>query len=122
MMQYDDTIERLAKAVASQINTVEGYIEVMDKLNKIKDTNQYAMAMIFYVQQYTNKSIVIEYESGILDKFIGDLTEDSDKNIIENHPKKEFIFKKLLSNKSKKNYKSCQEIQEGKSINESSSK
>lgn len=92
-MNYDDTVERLAKAVASQINTVKEYKEVMNKLDAVKDTNQYAMAMKNYITIYTNKNIVIaSFE-----------TEEKKDNII---PKKEFILKRLLSNKNRKNYKS----------------
>lgn len=92
-MNYDDTVERLAKAIASQINTVEEYKEVMNKLDAVKDTNQYAMAMKDYVTRYASQDIVIA-SYGV---------EEKKDNII---PKKEFILRRLLSNKSRKNYKS----------------
>lgn len=77
-MMYDDTVERLAKAVASQIDSADKYKEVMDKLESIRGTNMYTITMENFVRQYTNPLIVMEYESKVTDEFIDQIIEEDD--------------------------------------------
>ena len=61
MDRYDDTVDRLAKAIASQINTVNDYRYVLDRLESVKNENMYAVAMIDLVSKYANQEIIMEY-------------------------------------------------------------
>ena len=61
MNGYDDTIDRLAKAIASQINTVNDYENSINKLESVMTTNNYAVTMIDLVSKYTNQEIVKAY-------------------------------------------------------------
>lgn len=61
MNGYDDTIDRLAKAIASQINTVNDYENSINKLESVMTTNDYAVTMIDLVSKYTNQEIVKAY-------------------------------------------------------------
>lgn len=67
-MNYDDTVERLAKAMASQINNVEEYSEVMTALDEARETNSYAMAMKDFIQANTDPSIVMEHSANEVSK------------------------------------------------------
>ena len=61
MNEYDDTIDRLAKAIASQINTVNDYENSINKLESVMTTNDYAVTMIDLISKYTDQEIVKAY-------------------------------------------------------------
>ena len=61
MSGYDDTIDRLAKAIASQINTVNDYENSINKLESVMTTNNYAVTMIDLISKYTDQEIVKAY-------------------------------------------------------------
>ena len=65
MMNYDDTIERLAIAVASRIKTVDDYAKVYNNLNKIKNTNMYAMTMLDLVNKYTDQNLIQQFHTKV---------------------------------------------------------
>ena len=73
-MSYDDTIERLAIAVASQIKTINDYHKVMNSLEKIKSKNMYAITMIDLVNRYTDKKIIEEFHREV-DTFVNRILE-----------------------------------------------
>lgn len=64
-MNYDDTVERLAKSMASQISNVEEYNKVMTALDEARETNSYAMAMKDFIQANTDPNIVMEYNANV---------------------------------------------------------
>lgn len=70
MMNYDDTIERLAIAVASRIKTVDDYAKVYNNLNKIKNTNMYAMTMLDLVNKYTDQNLIQQFHTEV-DNLVG---------------------------------------------------
>lgn len=61
MSGYDDTIDRLAKAIASRINTVNDYENNINKLESVITTNDYAVTMIDLISKYTDQEIVKAY-------------------------------------------------------------
>ena len=61
MSGYDDTIDRLAKAIASRINTVNDYENSINKLESVMTTNTYAATMIDLVSKYTDQEIIKTY-------------------------------------------------------------
>ena len=61
MNEYDDTIDRLAKAIASRINTVNDYENSINKLESVMTTNNYAVTMIDLISKYTDQEIVKAY-------------------------------------------------------------
>lgn len=73
-MSYDDTVERLAIAVASHIKTVDDYHQVMNSLEKIKSKNMYAITMIDLVNKYTDREIVEKFHREV-DRFVNKILD-----------------------------------------------